>query len=425
MKIENLSSEKRGNRARVSATVTWEDCDRPRQEVYFETDEAFAEGLSCNPHAFLVGCIMPAIRHEEARIFIDAEICPELRDGLVTAMSWIRHWFYDSDHKLVRIEAKLQSSLPVPRASARAGAFLSGGIDSLALLRANRLTYPPEHPDSIKDCLLVYGQNIESDARPEIFEQAKTALSQVTQEAGATLIPIYTNVRLLDGDTKFFTKQFLGAILASVGHALVRRLTKVYVASSHTISTVYPFGTHPLLDPNYSSYDLRIQHYDLLSSRLEKTKMVADWEAALQNIKVCGPNWPGQNCGQCEKCIRTMLELMALGVLDQTQAFPHDVSAELILSKINLVPVLFHKLCYQELIDPLAARGRNDLVDVIEYKITKLDEAMGSWQAKIKRLAPKYLRYYYRERGGWKAMLRRLDRRFFNGLFGTVKRLVF
>ena len=55
MKIENLRSEKRGDRSRVAATVIWEDCDRPTHEVYFETEEAFAKDLSCNPHSFLIG----------------------------------------------------------------------------------------------------------------------------------------------------------------------------------------------------------------------------------------------------------------------------------------------------------------------------------------------------------------------------------
>ena len=125
MKIENLRSEKEGNRARVAATVTWEDCDRPTQEVYFEVDEEFADGLSCNPHAFLVGCVMPALHHREERVFVDGEVCPELRDGLVTAMGLIRHWYYGPGHLLVQIEAKTRSNMPTARTPERAGSFLS------------------------------------------------------------------------------------------------------------------------------------------------------------------------------------------------------------------------------------------------------------------------------------------------------------
>jgi hypothetical protein len=109
--------------------------------------------------------------------------------------------------------------------------FFSGGIDSLAALRNNRLNYPMEHPLSFRDGLLVFGQNIESDNRPEVFIQATKELSDVAREAGITLIPVFTNVRDLDRDTNFFLKQFLSAILAAVAHAFSRRLTNVSIAS--------------------------------------------------------------------------------------------------------------------------------------------------------------------------------------------------
>ena len=82
MKIENLRSEYVSGRPRVSATVVWEDNERPSSDVYFETSEEFCEGLTCNPNAFILGSIMPALRHGEKRIRIDADICPELREGL-------------------------------------------------------------------------------------------------------------------------------------------------------------------------------------------------------------------------------------------------------------------------------------------------------------------------------------------------------
>jgi hypothetical protein len=38
------------------------------------------------------------------------------------------------------------------------------------------------------------------------------------------------------------------------------------------------------------------------------------------------------NCGKCEKCVRTMLGLLAVGAMDKTDAFPvKDVSRELVL----------------------------------------------------------------------------------------------
>jgi hypothetical protein len=139
MRIEDLRSEKKAGKSRVAATVIWEDCNRSTHDVYFETEEAFAEGLVCNPHAFLVGCAIPAMHYGEQRVFIDAEICPELKLGLMDAMSWLRHWYYDPDRALVQIEAKTRSGLPTPRTPERAGFFFSGGIDAYATLRMSTL----------------------------------------------------------------------------------------------------------------------------------------------------------------------------------------------------------------------------------------------------------------------------------------------
>lgn len=398
MRIENLRSERRGNRARVAATVTWEDCDRPTHEVYFETDEAFAEGLSCNPHAFLVGCVIPAMHYGEERVFMDAEICPVLRDGLITAMSLLRHWYYDPDRPLVRIEASTRSDLPTPRTPERAGFFFSGGIDSFATLRANRLGFPLEHPWSIKDGLLVYG--LELDA-PEAFGHVVHSLSEVAREAGITLVPAYTNLYLNyrqedAGDGfDFWTDEFEAAALSAVAHAFSRRLSVVSLASSLDIPHLRPHGSHPLLDPKYSTGDLRIRHDGITLSRLAKTKLVAEWDVALQHLRVCNVYNRYQpdrlNCGECRKCVQTMLTLLVLGVLDQTRAFPRDdISEELLLARARPVTP-YQASSYQELIAPLAEEGRHDLVRALEHRLAIYHDREPGLKAGGKRFDRKYL----------------------------------
>ena len=407
MKIENFRTKKQNGRAKVLATVTWEESDRPAREIFFETDEKFSESLSCNPHAFLVGCILPAMHHGENRVYLNTEICPELREGLNTVMNWIRHWF-EPNRNIVSIEAKVQFYPQTPLMPKRAGMFFSGGIDSLAILRANRLNFPLEHPGSIQDGLIIYGQNIESDNRPESFEKAVNALSEVAMDSGITLIPIYTNIRSLDEDAEFFVTQFHGAILGAVAHALAHRLTSVSISSSDEIPTLSllkrqhfkPFGSHPLIDPNYSSSDLQIRHEGITLSRLDKTKLVADWDVALQNIKVCQPNWPSENCGRCEKCVRTMLALLALGALKRTKAFPQDDVFEDLVSKVNIKrPIMKNSYSvednYLELIPALMKIGRKDLVQAIEQLIERYYNPIKpkvSLQTKIWQFDQKYLK---------------------------------
>jgi len=369
MRISNLTVIQREKWVRVTAIVTWEDCDQPAREVFIETEKEFGDDISCNPHAFLVGCIIPAMHFGEKRILLNAEICPSLREGLQTVMSLMKEWS-NGAYKPLSIEAKTHSVSAHLHKQRRAGLFLSGGIDSLAALRANKQIYPEEHPGSIKDCLLVHGFDIggviERGMKYHVFDRARAALSAVAKDTNVTLIPVYTNIRHLCDERDLWLDKFFGAVLASVGHAFASRLHLVYIASSYDIPNLVPCGSHPLLDPEYSSFDLRIKLLGLSLSRLEKLRLVADWDVAFQNFRVCLANVADRlNCGRCEKCVRTMTELVAIGALDKTDAFvENDVSPEL-LSSFN-IKIRHRAPFYQEMLSPLKERGRDDLVQTIK-----------------------------------------------------------
>lgn len=369
MRISNLKFSNEEKQARVMATIQWEDCDRPDHEIFIETEEEFVQDLSLNPHSFLVGCIIPALHFGERRIFIDAEICPTLREGLETVMALMKEWT-KGEYKPLNIEAKTRSVVHNLNNRRRAGLFLSGGMDSLAALRINKKTYPEQHPGSIKDCLFVHGFDIggviQRGMKYHVFDRAKMALSEVAKDAKVTLIPVYTNIRHLCDERELWLDRFFGAVLAAVAHAFSSRLNLVYIASSYDIPNLTPCGSHPLLDPAYSSYALRIIHRDLALSRLEKLRIVADWDVAFQNFRVCLANVPDRlNCGKCEKCIRTMTELLAIDALDKTKAFiENDVTSEQ-LEQFDIT-IRHRDSFYREMLSLLEKQGRDDLVDTIK-----------------------------------------------------------
>jgi hypothetical protein len=373
MQIANIRIESTDARKRAVGTVTWEDCDRPSRDVYFETTEEFGEYLSIDTDAFVTAAILAACAHGERRLLVEGEICPVLRDGLVTAMSLVSHW-YHLGWKPVVLEGKTRSTGRPRSSEQRAAVFLLGDIDSLATLRANRLDYPPQHPATVRDGFLVCGL----EDQPPAFEHLMASLSAFARAADITLIPVHTNLRSLDDGWEFWSDLSVAAGFSSIAHAFKRRIGRASIAAGYDIPNLYPHASHPLLDPNYGSYDVAIRHDGVALSRLAKTRLVAEWDVALAALRVCDRSEdypPGYlNCGLCEKCLRTLLALLALGALERAITFPGiDLSEEIVMTTIRLHRRNIH--FYRELIAPLQEIGRNDLARCIQRKLDRYHAA--------------------------------------------------
>jgi hypothetical protein len=372
LQLKDLALENNGSRTRLRATVVWEACDQPQREIYIETESQFAKDLSEDPHPFLVGCLIPAMHFGEERIQLKGRICPTLLEGLEVVQGLMVRWS-KGEYRLLSIETE---TLDYPRYTAsnrHAALFLSGGIDSLAALRTILDHYPKNHPGMVKDCLMIHGFDIGGvvarGMKYHVFDRAFSSLSNVAEDAGTTLIPVYTNIRHLCDDRDLWLNKFFGSVLAAVAHVFSKRIHLAYIASSYDIPHLHPCGSHPLLDPSFSSYELKIIHRDLAMTRMEKIRKVVAWDSAFQNLRVCLANVPDRlNCGKCEKCVRTMLELIAVGALHKTCAFrernvlPEDLSA-------FSIRIRERESFYREILPLLAEKGRMDLVAKIEEKL--------------------------------------------------------
>ena len=376
MRVENFRMERGESKVAACASVTWEDCDRSRQELFFETDAQYADSLSCNPDAFLLACAIPALHFKEQRIFLEGEVCPELVDGLNMAMHLLRHWYYEPDRKIVAIEAPKKRGLEGSARPKHAATFFSGGVDSYATLKMNRRNFPAAHPWSIKDGFVSYGLELDI---PETFDYVYRMLSDVAPDVGIELIPVNTNIYLeyREEDRKkkfdFWIYKFQGAVLAAIAHAFSKRLAVMSIAATYDLPNLNLWGSHPLLDPNYSSVDLRIRHDGLALSRLKKVEAIKDWDVALQHLRVCnqGERYePGKlNCGICEKCIRTALELLVVGKLKECTTLPYDDVTEEMVRKYANIHDDYVKSCYLDMIPTLGLCGREDLVRGIRYRM--------------------------------------------------------
>jgi hypothetical protein len=204
----------------------------------------------------------------------------------------------------------------------------------------------------------------------------------------------------------FWERVFQDAVFASIAHAFTPRFSTMCLAATYDIPNVQPAGAHPLLALSYSCRDLRIQYDGLTLSRLDKLRLISDWDVALQNIRTCNKSdlyRPEMlNCGKCRKCVNTMLALTALGRLGDTRAFPQNgISSEFLRSNFDIYGTTV--MWWQEIMQPLRGQGHEELARVIEKKLDAYYTAREKIDLKkavvaiAKRIDRKYLNGKMRE----------------------------
>jgi hypothetical protein len=368
--VADFDFSKDSGLARVKARVSWEEADSPPVRVFVEVPESHAEGFWPDPNAFLIAAVLPAWRAGERRVRVEGSLCPVLHENLRAAITTLQAWYPDMGTPPA-IECS-EGTMALRPQGRHAISLLSCGIDSLAILRWNKLHLPADHPAAIRGTLLITFEKRPSASSDEFSRRVRgrlTPAAAVASDAGVEAIPVVSNVWWLVNNGYFYDERWHGAVLGSAAAFFSRRFRRAYIASSSYPGDVYPWGSHPWLDPYYSSSHFQVENHGLGMSRLDRTALVADWPAGLNNVRVCQKDDPAVNCGTCEKCIRTMTALVCLGKLSECTAFPvDDVSDELIdtIDTYDMLHTDLQTIPYRDMVPALERCGRNDLAAAVQ-----------------------------------------------------------
>lgn len=208
-------------------------------------------------------------------------------------------------------------TLTVVNSSRGVACFFSGGIDSYYTFL--------KHRDEITHLILVSGFDIHLDDR-SLHDKVASELRHAAGEFGKQLLEVRTNARQCCD--KFYPwDEANGAALASVALLLSPILRKVYIAGTGTYATLLPSGTHPMLDPLWSTEETEIVSDGYEAARFEKCKEIVRCKTAVRTLRVCWTNSNGAyNCGKCFKCLQAMAMLRALGALNAAPTFDIDLN---------------------------------------------------------------------------------------------------
>ena len=304
--------EQAGPSSQVSSTISWPD--RGSGKLYYR---ASSHALVPRVETVICAVLAHAMRARSA-LEIDAPVFARFASSLSTAQGILATWVPELRVVPIQINEISNDAATGQTVRPKVASFFSGGIDSLYTLI--------KHRDEIDTLVFVHGFDVRLQDR-RLREEVSGRLRETAAGFAKDLIQVETNVRdFIDSpriSSNFHNWELLhGMALASVAHTLPNAFRKIYIPATHTYSQLYPWGSHPLLDPLWSTDQLEVVHDGCEASRLQKCELIARHELALANLRVCWQNdESAYNCGRCEKCVRTMLGLLAVGALERCPSF--------------------------------------------------------------------------------------------------------
>ncbi|HWP83847.1 MAG TPA: hypothetical protein VNN17_01535 [Terriglobia bacterium] len=265
--------------------------------------------------AFLTMALLPAMAMGEP---VEVESSAPVSPKLFAALDHVQDIFCDWDARLRKVP--LQAALAEPEPADGVGSCFSGGVDA-------GYTYC-RHAAEISHWIFLRGHEIPFHDTG-VFDAVEQRLRTLAAGEGKTLVWVETNRQKLNmqlerlfpgsgvrGDGGFWgllNSQGLaqGSILAAT--ALALGLKRVYIASDHTYRELFPWSSHPVLTPLWSTEATEFVLDGAEARRSEKLRFLSAHPELMNILRVCREGG-AYNCGACGKCVRTRLTLRLLGL---------------------------------------------------------------------------------------------------------------
>ena len=328
MRIQNIRSQNNDKHCELHALVKldthWVWGDEPFP-LWLRYPAACLPALSAENGDAFVAAFLPIAMALGENLEIEARVSPRLLNSIPLIQEIYRTWDPRLAKSTVHVERRLPKELPRNRQNV--GLFFSLGVDSSYALLKNFHEAAPE--TAISQLITVEGFDVYLWETGR-FSRMLSSVNEVARHFGKSVLTVTTNLRELTDRVIDWVDLYHGPALAAVVLSLGGLLRRVHISAGQTYSRLFKSGSHPLLDPLWSTEDTEFIHDGLEATRLAKLRRIATAPILLEHLRVCAADDTSGvfNCGRCEKCIRTMLGLEAIGALEQCPTLPMEIGAD-------------------------------------------------------------------------------------------------
>lgn len=322
-----LNSDENGQKRCCLLQQTIDSGQMTEKELWFlyPADLPMPEDDDCD--AYLLATLLPAMQMRAA-IHVHGSVSRELLANLTELQYVWNKWLPDRYFLIdIQVDRMREQDWHVGGAIA---AF-SGGVDAQFTVYRHATGIAGYATRDIKAGVFVHGFDIPLDDAKGFADAAKIA-TKVLADIHIDLVVVKTNIR---GLWDINWEDYHAAAIASVLCGLKQYADIGLIGSGDSYDAlISPWGSHPITDPLLSSGDFRVIHDGAGFSRSEKLQALAEWPLGIQNLRVC---WAGDkhdsNCGRCEKCVRTRLNLLVAGI-ENPQCFSDPIDSSLFKNMI-------------------------------------------------------------------------------------------
>jgi len=314
---------------------------------------------------FLVTCMF-----DQQNLHINGTLSKKLLKTVQDLQKVYSNWF-PVLHPISISSSRVHETLPAKTAEVKCASFLSGGIDAWYTLMNKR--------EDIDILITIDGLDLYENQ--DVWSRTLANTREIARFYQKQYIPVSTNIRWKaamhrrDWGKKLVGVKYrsagltLGGVLSSVGYCLQQDVSRLLIPSSVDCENQGFYGSDALIDPLWSTENLRVLNDGYEASRFEKIETLIKEPLFLSKLRVCGRNLEGQyNCCRCEKCTRVMIALRLLKCLNRAETFPKTLDLN-IIKRIDLKPIVVGT--YKELLNQAISLKDTNAADALRITLGK------------------------------------------------------